>query len=67
MIRHKARSTAAVSYLSDGRLAEFCLFFLAACLDQVRFMQALLAPETLTARMREFVAAEAAGGGWICA
>jgi Fic family protein len=48
--------------LSDGRLAEFCLFFLAACLDQVRFMQALLAPETLTARMREFVAAEAAGG-----
>jgi len=48
--------------LSDGRLAAFCRFFLAACLDQVRFMQALLAPETLAARVREFVAAEAAGG-----
>lgn len=48
--------------LSDGRLAEFCRFFLAACLDQVRFMQALLAPEALAARVREFVAAEAAGG-----
>jgi hypothetical protein len=48
--------------LSDGRLAEFCRFFLAACLDQVRFMRALLAPEALSARVREFVAAEAAGG-----
>jgi len=48
--------------LSDGRLAELCRFFLATCLDQVRFMQALLAPETLAARVREFVAAEAAGG-----
>ncbi|MBV9750374.1 MAG: Fic family protein [Acetobacteraceae bacterium] len=48
--------------LSDGRLAGFCRFFLAACLDQVRFMRALLAPEALGARVREFVAAEAAGG-----
>lgn len=48
--------------LSDGRLAEFCRFFLASCLDQVRFMAALLAPEALAARVREFVAAEAAGG-----
>jgi Fic family protein len=48
--------------LSDGRLAAFCRFFLAACLDQIRFMQALLTPETLAARVREFVAAEAAGG-----
>ena len=48
--------------LSDGRLAAFCRFFLAACLDQVRFMQALLAPEALSGRVREFVAAEAAGG-----
>lgn len=47
--------------LSDGRLAEFCRFFLAACLDQVRFMGALLAPEALSGRVREFVAAEAAG------
>ena len=48
--------------LSDGRLAEFCRFFLAACVDQVRFMQALLVPDTLARRVREFVAAEAAGG-----
>lgn len=48
--------------LSDGRLAEFCRFFMAACLDQVRFMSALLAPESLSGRVREFVAAEAAGG-----
>jgi Fic family protein len=47
--------------LSDGRLADFCRFFLAACIDQVRFMRALLAPEALTGRVREFVAAEAAG------
>ena len=48
--------------LSDGRLAAFCRFFLASCLDQVRFMGALLVPEALGARVREFVAAEAAGG-----
>ena len=48
--------------LSDGRLAEFCRFFLAACIDQVRFMRALLAPEALAGRVREFVAAEATGG-----
>jgi Fic family protein len=49
--------------LSDGRLAAFCRFFLAACIDQVRFMAALFAPEALSQRVREFVAAEAAGGG----
>ena len=47
--------------LSDGRLANFCRFFLATCIDQVRFMRALLAPEALAGRVREFVAAEAAG------
>lgn len=47
--------------LSDGRLAEFCRFFLAACIDQVRFMRSLLAPEALAGRVREFIAAEAAG------
>ena len=47
--------------LSDGRLADFCRFFLAACSDQVRFMRALLSPEALAGRVREFVAAEAAG------
>lgn len=46
--------------LSDGRLADFCRFFLAACIDQVRFMRTLLAPEALAGRVREFVAAEAA-------
>ena len=48
--------------LSDGRLGDFCRFFLAACIDQVRFMRALLSPEALAGRVREFVAAEAAGG-----
>lgn len=48
--------------LSDGRFVAFCRFFLAACLDQVRFMHGLLAPEALAGRVREFVAAEAAGG-----
>ncbi len=48
--------------LSDGRLVAFCRFFLAACLDQVRFMHGLLSPESLTGRVREFVAAEATGG-----
>ena len=47
--------------LSDGRLADFCRFFLAACIDQIRFMRILLAPEALAGRVREFVAAEAAG------
>jgi Fic family protein len=47
--------------LSDGRLADFCRFFLATCIDQVRFMRALLVPEALAGRVREFVAAEAAG------
>jgi Fic family protein len=47
--------------LSDGHLADFCRFFLAACIDQVRFMRALLGPEVLAARVREFVAIEAAG------
>lgn len=49
------------SILSDGRLADFCRFFLAACIDQIRFMRILLAPEALAGRVREFVAAEAAG------
>jgi Fic family protein len=47
--------------LSDGRLADFCRFFLAACIDQVRFMRTLLEPEALAGRVREFIAAEAAG------
>jgi hypothetical protein len=48
--------------LSDGRLAVFCRFFVAAGLDQVRFMRTLLSPEALCDRVREFIAAEAAGG-----
>jgi Fic family protein len=49
--------------LSDGRLADFCRFFLAACIDQVRFMRALLAPEALAGRVREFVAAKRLAAG----
>jgi Fic family protein len=48
--------------LSDGRLANFCAFFLAAGLDQVSFMRRLLEPEALGIRARAFVAAEAALG-----
>lgn len=48
--------------LSDGRLGAFCRFFLAASVEQVRFMGALLEPGALSGRVREFVAAEAAGG-----
>jgi fido (protein-threonine AMPylation protein) len=48
--------------LSHGRLAAFCRFFLAACIDQVRCMRALLSPEALAGRVRAFVAAEAVGG-----
>lgn len=46
--------------LSDGRLVEFCAFFLETCIDQVRYMKATIDPENLIARMREFVGAEAA-------
>ena len=45
--------------LSDGRLADFSRFFLATCIDQIRFMQAMLSPEELSARLREFIALEA--------
>lgn len=48
--------------LSDGRLAEFCRFFMASCLDQVRFMRTLLSPEALSERARKFVVVEAAEG-----
>jgi Fic family protein len=48
--------------LSDGRLVEFCAFFLETCIDQVRYMKAIIDPENLITRTREFVGAEAANG-----
>ncbi len=37
--------------LSEAALADFCRFFLECCLDQVRFMRALLQPEELQRRV----------------
>lgn len=48
--------------LSDGRLVEFCVFFLETCIDQVRYMTRVIEPQNLIMRMREFVGAEAANG-----
>ncbi len=48
--------------LSDGGLADFCRFFLAAGIDQVMFMRRLLQPAALAARVKAHVAAEAALG-----
>ena len=50
---------------TDGRgslslrgLIEFCDFFLRTCIDQVKFMESLLEPATLTERVRKFCAEE---------
>jgi len=43
-------------------LAEFTHFFLATCLDQVRFMEALVQPEKLHTRMRLWANEEVAMG-----
>ena len=48
--------------LSDSGLAAFCGYFVETCLDQVRFMNALLDPVSLMNRMRTFVQVEAATG-----
>lgn len=41
--------------LSEKTLTRWCEFFIAICLDQVRFMTELLAPETLSARLAAWV------------
>lgn len=48
--------------LSDSGLAGFVHFFLAACLDQVRFMRQLLEPEALKRNLASYVAARAVHG-----
>jgi Fic family protein len=47
---------------SHAALAAFCAFFLETCLDQVRFMDALLELDGLLARVEDYVARRAAGG-----
>jgi Fic family protein len=44
--------------LSEECLVEFSRFFLRTCLDQVRFMEGLMQPETLRTRMRLWVEEE---------
>jgi Fic family protein len=46
--------------LSESGLVEFCDYWVGTCLDQVRFMSALLEPGALISRMRTFVQVEAA-------
>lgn len=41
--------------LSQSALVDFCQFFLESCLDQVRYMRALLAPSELQRRMELYV------------
>lgn len=48
--------------LSEERLAEFTRFFLEICLDQVRFMEDLVQPETLRTRIKLWVDEEIARG-----
>jgi Fic family protein len=48
--------------LSEEELATFTLFFLQTCLDQVEFMQRLVEPDRLRARIHQWVAEEAAVG-----
>ncbi len=40
--------------LTQSGLADFTRFFLEICLDQIRFMEELLEPKTLTARVRQY-------------
>ena len=49
-------------HLSEEALAEFTLFFLETCLDQVRFMEDLVQPEKLRARIKLWVDEEIALG-----
>ncbi|HLF10163.1 MAG TPA: Fic family protein [Gammaproteobacteria bacterium] len=49
--------------LSEEALAEFTQFFLHACLDQVKFMEELVQPDRLHARIRLWAEEESATGG----
>jgi Fic family protein len=48
--------------LSAAALVDFCRFFLETAIDQVRFMEGLLNPRGLTARMERFVDEEIGAG-----
>lgn len=48
--------------LSAEALGDFCRYFLQACIDQVEFMESLLRLDAFSARLRRWVAAEAAAG-----
>ncbi len=49
-------------HLSEEALAEFTRFFLQTCLDQVRFMEELVQPERLRARIRQWADEAIAAG-----
>lgn len=49
--------------LSETRLAEFAAFFLKTCIDQVHFMERLMRPEDLRARILGWAEREIAKGG----
>lgn len=49
--------------LSEEALAEFTRFFLETCLDQVRFMEGLMKPDTLRIRILMWAEEEARTGG----
>ncbi len=48
--------------LSDGRLIDFCRFFIETCIDQVSYMESVIEPTRLRDHLRAFVGAEAAMG-----
>lgn len=48
--------------LSEGALAEFTRFFLTVCIDQVRFMESLVQPDRLRARVLVWAKEETALG-----
>jgi Fic family protein len=50
-------------HLSEVALADFTRFFLETCLDQVRFMEELVQPDKLHARIRLWADEEVATGG----
>lgn len=47
---------------SEKQLIEFCKFFLATCIDQINFMEALIQPSELLRRMKLYVDDEAEAG-----
>jgi len=48
--------------LSEAALVDFCEFFLKACVDQVEFMESLLAPSEILRRMQLYVEDETRAG-----